>query len=831
MIEQSPALPQVHHIQMTHRMAASNRVHFLARLRLAGCWALLAFWVMCLTPARAAERVQLGNALASPLAASGDAGTVKALDALRRRAARVGTARVIVGVRVPFAPEGLLAAANRTQQRNEIATAHSALLDKIPTLRQKPETTKRFETIPFMALEVTPAELEALTGLTDVTSIEEDRLAFTSLAESVPLIGGPTAWVSGYTGAGRTVAILDTGVEKTHPFLAGKVVSEACYSSNDAPHGASTLCPGGVTSSTAVGSAVPYASGVCPAGDCDHGTHVAGIAAGNGASLPGVGYSGVAKDASLIAIQVFSLFSPSACASASPCVKSYTSDQILGLQRVYALRGAYNIAAVNMSLGGSSYSSQSACDADNGSQKAAIDTLRAAGIATVISSGNDGYTASLSAPGCISSAISVGATWDSGSVDTVTWYSNSAWFLNLLAPGSLITSSIPPSAYATWQGTSMAAPHVTGAWALLKQKTPTATVAEVLAALGSSGVSVLDTRNGITTPRINLPAALTALVTGVSYTLTVNKAGAGTGSISSSPAGIDCGATCSASFASGTLITLAATPTGSGIFTGWSGACTGTGTCSVTMSAARSVTATFDAGVVVTPLSQTNLSGATSSAQYFSVTVPAGAGNLVIQTSGGTGDVDLYVRATNLPTTSVYDCAPLLSSNNETCTFLAPLATTYQIMLAGYAAYGGVSLTATYTTAAPPPNPGVLSFTTSTMAVMKNAGTAVVTVARLGGSDGAASVLYSTSPGTALAGVDYTTTVGNLNWASGDASSRTISIPIINNAVPNTTPKSFTINLSSTSGSTLGSPSGVTISIQSAGHVPMPWLELLLLSD
>ncbi len=75
--------------------------------------------------------------------------------------------------------------------------------------------------------------------------------------------------------------------------------------------------------------------------------------------------------------------------------------------------------------------------------------------------------------------------------------------------------------------------------------------------------------------------------------LSVQLAGTGTGTVSSTPAGITCGTTCSASFASGTAITLTATPATGSTFTGWSGACTGTGTCSVTPTANTSVTATF----------------------------------------------------------------------------------------------------------------------------------------------------------------------------------------------------------------------------------------------
>jgi beta-glucanase (GH16 family) len=81
---------------------------------------------------------------------------------------------------------------------------------------------------------------------------------------------------------------------------------------------------------------------------------------------------------------------------------------------------------------------------------------------------------------------------------------------------------------------------------------------------------------------------------GTSYTLSVTRAGAGTGTVTSNPGGINCGSTCSASYASGTAVTLSAAPASGSTFGGWSGACVGTGTCVTTMTAARSVTATFN---------------------------------------------------------------------------------------------------------------------------------------------------------------------------------------------------------------------------------------------
>jgi len=76
--------------------------------------------------------------------------------------------------------------------------------------------------------------------------------------------------------------------------------------------------------------------------------------------------------------------------------------------------------------------------------------------------------------------------------------------LNLLAPGDAIQSSIPGGGYAVFSGTSMAAPHVAGAWAIKKQQIPTASVTDVLNELTTTGVKLTDTRNGLTFPRINL---------------------------------------------------------------------------------------------------------------------------------------------------------------------------------------------------------------------------------------------------------------------------------------------------------------------------------------
>jgi hypothetical protein len=181
---------------------------------------------------------------------------------------------------------------------------------------------------------------------------------------------------------------------------------------------------------------------------------------------------------------------------------------------VQALAGSLNIAAANLSLGNSTLN-PAYCDAANPSMKAAIDSLRSLGIATIVSSGNNSYTSGLSVPACISSAVSVGATRDGSSGATPTdgiWpQSNSASYLNLLAPGQWINSSVPGGGYENFAGTSMAAPHVAGAWAVLKQIEPTATVDSLLSLLTSTGLPINDARNGVTTPRLQLGPAVDQL--------------------------------------------------------------------------------------------------------------------------------------------------------------------------------------------------------------------------------------------------------------------------------------------------------------------------------
>lgn len=440
---------------------------------------------------------------------------------VRDEVERSGRARVIVGVRIPvFDAEGDLPPQAVAAQRASIRQAVDTVLD---TADGGVEVGHRYESIPYFSAAIDARGLAALAAHPDVVSIEEDVAVPPTLAQSVPLIGAPTSWAAGADGTGWRVAVLDTGAQTNHPMFAGKIVAEACFSStfSSASDTSFSVCPGGVPSSSAPGSAINCDPSI---GGCDHGTHVAGIAVGNQPSL-----QGVAPGAGLIPIQVFSRFTITSACSTRPCVLSYSSDQIAALQHVLALAGPNNvnrIAAVNMSLGGGRFFSHCDTGSSRPAVKAAIDNLRSIGVATVIASGNDGFSDSMGSPGCISSAVSVGSTTKS---DAISSFSNTASFLSLVAPGSLITSAVVNSATGVKSGTSMATPHVAGAWAVLKQAAPTASVDQILAALRATGTGVSEppppNGNGLTFPRINVNAARLALLGGGGGTGAPGQAG------------------------------------------------------------------------------------------------------------------------------------------------------------------------------------------------------------------------------------------------------------------------------------------------------------------
>jgi subtilisin family serine protease len=282
-----------------------------------------------------------------------------------------GVLPVIVGLRTSLRPEDELSAAELGAQSNALRGMQDRVAARV--LGAPYAAVKRYTFIPFMAFTIDEGQFQRLLADPEVASIEEDisvvrpfgggikddiAAASADVQEDADAAAKEPGNLSiihdgdllkryGVSGSGQVIAVLDSGVAKTHPMLAGKVVSEACYSTTNAATNQRSFCPGGVAQSTAKGSGVN-----CPVSidGCDHGTHVASIAAG--ANVGSV--RGVALGAKIIAIQVLTEQTSAAqCGgpAKTPCLSLVNSDLVLGLQRVYALRKKYKIAAVNISLG------------------------------------------------------------------------------------------------------------------------------------------------------------------------------------------------------------------------------------------------------------------------------------------------------------------------------------------------------------------------------------------------------------------------------------------------------------------------------------------------
>jgi subtilisin family serine protease len=411
------------------------------------------------------------------------------------------------------------------------------------------QVTPRQPTLnPIVLVSMQRQDILALAADSAVISVQEDKPARVMMDESTVIIGSVTANTSGYDGRGMSVAVLDTGVMTNHEFLAGQVVAESCFSNayGEGPewYNGTSLCPSGTSTTNDTANDVGSAAPCVGYSGCDHGTHVAGTVAGKVTNKGSYTLRGVAPGAKIIGVQVFT-YLPDADPTtdgAQPTLSSWTADQILAMDWLLTNMDTLDwgtLAALNMSLGGGE--SATTCDAENGSPpdgsglKAYIDDLRSLRVATVIASGNESMTDKISSPACISSAIAVGATTTTSAilegyataVDEVASFSNAPItannaanangdrLLDLLAPGFFINSSITTSttAYDYKPGTSMATPHVAGAWAVMRQAAPTASVTQILRWLYSSGKSITDSRNGLVLPRINVNNAVTLAIT------------------------------------------------------------------------------------------------------------------------------------------------------------------------------------------------------------------------------------------------------------------------------------------------------------------------------
>ena len=436
-----------------------------------------------------------------------------------------GTTTVIVGFDVPgFKEEGHLGPWGIAPQRQAIANGQADVLARLSGFNA--EVHRQYVTIPAMALNVDRAALDKLAADPTVTFIEGDGRAIQGTAESMGVIGAPTAHANGAGGSGWAVAVLDTGVDTSHPAFSspsGKIVAEACYSTNGTNK--ESLCPGGVSSSTASGSGDDCALSIV---GCGHGTWVAGIAVGDGSSI-----GGVAPDANLIPMQIFTKFTSSGDCSPrpTPCAWARFSDIVAAVDRVAVLAGSHKIAAMNLSFdmteGPDPFGvSSSNCDGAAGMNalRIAVNTVVSLDIAAVGMAGNHGQ-GGLAPPACLFFAYGVGSTEDGSSangnntvVDAVSWgdgfFTNHWSNMDFWAPGEYITSAYPGNTTFTTRGSSGSAPHVSGAFAALKSLVPSATRTDIYDVLVDTGVQIaLPALPATTKPRIAVGAASVTLPT------------------------------------------------------------------------------------------------------------------------------------------------------------------------------------------------------------------------------------------------------------------------------------------------------------------------------
>jgi subtilisin family serine protease len=352
-------------------------------------------------------------------------------------------------------------AATRTSQKKGLkvivgyqgaATAAKADVRDAGTLRRS-LTTLNADAVQTPQKE-TPELWDAVTNgdrtASGIAHVWLDGVRKASLDKSVPQIGAPKAWAAGYDGKGVKIAVLDTGVDATHPDLKTQVIESKNFS-------------------TAADATDHFG----------HGTHVASIAAGTGAKSGGK-YKGVAPGAKILSGKV---------------LDDNGSGDDSGILAGMEWAAAQGADVVNLSLGGQDTPEIDPLEAE-------VNKLSAEkGILFAIAAGNSGPE-SVGSPGSADAALTVGAVDDKDKLadfsSTGPRTGDGAIKPDVTAPGVDITAAAAkgslidqevgekPPGYLTISGTSMATPHVAGAAAILKQQHPDWDYAELKGALTGS---------------------------------------------------------------------------------------------------------------------------------------------------------------------------------------------------------------------------------------------------------------------------------------------------------------------------------------------------------
>jgi len=415
------------------------------------------------------------------------------------------------------------------------------------------------------------------------------------------------------TGTGVVVAVIDTGITN-HADLNANILPGYDFISD-----AAMARDGGGRDNNPNDEGDWYAANECgagypAAGSSWHGTHVAGTIAAVTNNSTGV--AGTAYNAKVVPVRVL-----------GKC-GGYTSDIADAI--VWASGGTVSgvpananpAEVINMSLGGGGSCSTTYQNAINGAVSR--------GTTVVVAAGNSNTNVSSSVPANCANVIAVAATTSAGARAS---FSNYGAGIDISAPGQNILSTLntgtstPDSAsYASYSGTSMAAPHVAGVVALMQS-------------VASSPLSPAQVESIIKSTASALPGSCSG--------------GCGAGIIDADAA---------------VVAALGGDP----------GPEPGPGP-----------------GELQNNVPITALLAATGASLSYTFQVPAGASQLVVKISGGSGDADLHVRHGSAPTDTAYDCRPYQSGNNETCTINTPASGTWHIRVKAYSSFSGLSLVAT----------------------------------------------------------------------------------------------------------------------------------------
>ncbi|WP_105174945.1 S8 family peptidase [Pseudoalteromonas sp. T1lg122] len=537
----------------------------------------------------------------------------------------------------------------------------------------------------------------------------------------------PTAWDTA-TGSGVVVAVLDTGyrphIDLNANILPGyDMISNVSVANDGGGRDSDARDPGDAISANECG----YTHGA--QSSSWHGTHVAGTVAA--VTNNGEGVAGVAYDAKVVPVRVL-----------GKC-GGLTSDIADGI--IWASGGSVSgvpananpADVINMSLGGSGSCSSTT--------QSAINQARNNGTVIVIAAGNDNDNSANYNPGNCNGVVNVASVGRNGGR---AYYSNYGSNIDVAAPGGAQSfandsegvlsthnsGSTSPSSdsYHYSQGTSMAAPHVAGVAALIKQAKPSATPDEIESILKST------TRS--------FPATCTSCGTGIVDAAAAVAAASGT---TPPPTGnvLEDGQALtglSGSASSQTFYTMEVPTGATNVTFTMSG---GTGDADLYVRAGSApTTSTYDcrpykggnnevcsidnptAGTYHVMLNGysaysgvslvgdlttsgggsgsgspqagggtvTDISASAGQWKHYTLEVPAGMASFTVTTSGGSGDADLFVKFGSQPTSSSYDCRPYKNGNAETCTFSNPQAGTWHLSLNAYRTFSGVTLDAQY---------------------------------------------------------------------------------------------------------------------------------------